>query len=152
MHIMNSRSYETCLEIASRRGEKECIIWPLSVDCAVRRHGHRTRAHVAISRLAHGVEPDGMLVVNCPHSRLCVNPDHLHWSANGIPYDTIVCIRLLYGIYPNHILARAVGMTSATVCRIANRKVYCNVPSPAKRFNLEHWRNVVLMEDAACRS
>ena len=115
-------------------------------------HGHRTRAHVAISRLAHGVEPDGMLVVNCPHSRLCVNPDHLHWSANGIPYETIVCIRLLYGIYPNHILARAVGLTSTTVCRIANRKVYGNVPSPAKRFNLEHWRNVVRMEGAACRS
>ena len=134
--------------IAARRGESECILWP-HPDLRVRRGSYARTAHYVICTIAHGNQIEHDTVRRCVHNPWCVNPDHLAWRNGALSAEDIICIRLLYAHHPVTLIARAFGITEHIANRILTGLAYARVRTPAQRFDIEYWRQVVRMEDAA---
>ena len=150
---IRSLTYDTCVEIAARRGEPDCILWPHGSDMQVTRNAHTRRAPYVVCTLAHGRAHAGNArVAKCPRNPLCVNPDHMEWIAPRLLDEDVICIRILAGRYTNGALASAFGVAESTIKRIRKGLAYDHVPSPSGAFVLDYWRRVVMQEDAACRT
>lgn len=144
-----SITFRSCVEIASRRGEPECIPWPHNVDYQVSVHCRRARAYNVICALAHGQAPLGFRVKRCTGRLDCVNPDHMHWVYNGISPDDIVCIRLLARYHTISELARVFKITAKRCRRIIRGLSHGDVPMPPFPFDLQFWREILRAEEGA---